>query len=192
MSFEEFFYEQYCESDKGSTHDYISKWYSNEFSDKREADLTIVEIGIYRGDFVKLLRKWFTNATLFGIDPLLPISYNHTSYTTKEELSRNKDINFIFEDAYSDEVVSRFKDASIDYIIDDGPHTVESQIECIEKWYAKLKVGGVLLIEDVQNIDEDKEKFDKVCKRMNISYKIIDLRNNKNEKFDDVLIEIRK
>ena len=83
MTFEEFFKTNRCESDKGSTHDYINKWYCPEFTPKQNDKLTIVEIGIYRGDFVKLMRKWFVNSRIVGIDPLVEISYNGTSFTTR-------------------------------------------------------------------------------------------------------------
>ena len=192
MTFEHFFSTNKCESDKGSTHDYINKWYSPEFTPRKDEKLTIVEIGIYRGDFVKLLTKWFINSRIVGIDPLVEISYNSTSFTTKEELSNNAGIDFIFEDGYSESVINKFEDNSIDYLIDDGPHTVESQLECISKWYSKIKNGGTMVIEDVQNIDGDKHKFDALAENMGIKYELVDLRGGANRKFDDVLLIFRK
>ena len=192
MTFEQFFQINRCESDKGSTHDYINKWYSPEFSSKKDDKLTIVEIGIYCGDFVKLMRKWFVNSRIVGIDPLVEISYNGTSFTTREELLKNNGIDFIFEDGYADSVINQFEDNSIDYLIDDGPHTVESQLDCISKWYSKIANGGVMVIEDVQNIDADKSKFDSLAESMGIRYELVDLRGGGNRKFDDVLLIFRK
>lgn len=192
MTFENFFHINKCESDKASTHDYVNKWYCPEFTPRKDEKLTIVEIGIYRGDFVKLLTKWFAQSRIVGIDPLVEISYNGSSFTTKEELSKNKGIDFIFEDGYSDSVINKFEDNSIDYLIDDGPHTVESQLECISKWYSKIKKGGTMIIEDVQNIDGDKHKFDALAQSMGIEYELVDLRGGGNRKFDDVLLIFRK
>ena len=72
------------------------------------------------------------------------------------------------------------KSNSIDYLIDDGPHTLDSQLFAIEYWFKKVKVGGTMIIEDIQKLDTDTEKIDELCFKLGLSYEIIDLRNNKN------------
>ena len=59
------------------------------------------------------------------------------------------DVQYFCGDSYSDEIVSQHPDADI--IIDDGPHTVESQILFLQKYLPKLNKGGILIIEDVQS-----------------------------------------
>ena len=49
-----------------------------------------------------------------------------------------------------------------------------------------------MVIEDVQNIDGDKPKFDALAESMGITYELVDLRNGGNRKFDDVLLIFRK
>ena len=51
-------------------------------------------------------------------------------------------------DAYSEEIVKAIK-LKFDIIIDDGPHTLKSQIICIQKYYPILKKDGLLIIEDL-------------------------------------------
>ena len=46
----------------------------------------------------------------------------------------------------------------LDIVIDDGQHTLESQLECIDLYLPKLNKGGVLIIEDVQDASHF-EKF---------------------------------
>jgi hypothetical protein len=42
---------------------------------------------------------------------------------------------------------------NLDIVIDDGPHTLESQLSCIDMYYPKINPGGMLIIEDIMNID---------------------------------------
>jgi hypothetical protein len=84
-----------------------------------------------------------------------------------------------------------FNDDTFDYIIDDGPHTLNSQLYSIRYWLSKVKNGGKLIIEDIQNIDSSKNKFDEICNELEINYDIVDLRENK-KRFDDVMIIIQK
>ena len=61
----------------------------------------------------------------------------------------------------------------------------------IEYWFKKVKVGGTMIIEDIQKLDTDTEKIDELCFKLGLSYEIIDLRNNKN-RYDDVLLIFKK
>ena len=49
-------------------------------------------------------------------------------------------------------VIKNFKDEFYDIIIDDGLHTVESQINTFKLYFPKLKKQGIYVIEDVSNI----------------------------------------
>ncbi len=188
MTFSEFYQSFESKSDKGTTHDYIDGWYSNEFTQKREQNLKIVEIGVHTGESMKLLREWFINADITGID-----TFNNGNPESNVETIRKRiqNINIIEKDAFTKEVLDMFEDNSIDYLIEDGPHTLESQLFSIEYWFKKVKVGGTMIIEDIQKLDRDKEKIDELCFKLGLSYEIIDLRNNKN-RYDDVLLIFKK
>jgi hypothetical protein len=178
-------YEAYpieLKSDKGHGHDYINGYYSNEFTDKKHLNLNIVEIGVNRGQSILLLGDWFTNSNIVGIDDGREL-YDEWKTIT----SHLSNVSLLMGDAYSDYIVEQFEDDSIDYLIDDGPHTIQSQIDCVQKWFKKIKPGGKLIIEDIQNIDEDKYKFDD----LGIEYELIDLRKN-NNKYDDILLIFKK
>jgi hypothetical protein len=98
-------------------------------------------------------------------------------------------ITTIYKDAYNGETCNLFEDESIDYLIDDGAHSIESQIKCVQQWFSKIKEGGKLIIEDIQNFDRDKIKFDE----LNIPYEIIDTRDSSPHKqHDDVLLIFKK
>ena len=170
-------------SDKGTTHQYIYSFYSNEFTPKRNDELTIVEIGVNKGDSMILFRDWFVNSKIFGIDNKSEMINEYVNMVDSIE-----GITTIYKDAYDGETCNLFEDKSIDYLIDDGPHSIDSQIKCVQQWFSKIKEGGKLIIEDIQNFDRDKIKFDE----LNIPYEIIDTRNIGNNRYDDVLLIFKK
>ena len=171
-------------SDKGTVHCYIDEWYNSEFTPIRYEKINILEIGINKGDSLILWRDWFINSNVYGID-------NGDEMTDEYfNIVNNIDgVNIQYADAYTHEVVSLYQNNFFDYIIDDGPHTLNSQIKCVDMWFSKLKSGGKLIIEDVWDIDSYKEEFDK----LNIPYEIIDLRSkSKHNQKNDVLLIFQK
>lgn len=187
MTFAEFYEASEIKSDKGTTHDYINGYYSNEFTSIRDNKLKILEIGVHRGSSIKLLRDWFINSEIIGIDPFgdgLPDGM-------ADEIRNMGDVRIIQNDAYTTEVLNMFEDDSIDYLIDDGPHTLESQLFSIQYWFPKVKKGGTMIIEDIQKFDRDKEKIDDLCSTLGLYYELVDLRSNKN-RYDDVLLIFKK
>jgi len=186
VTFSEFYDSIEPKSDKGTLHDYINGYYSNEFTNNRLNSLNIVEIGVRRGDSLNLLSKWFINSKITGIDNGYEMYKNDLDF-----VSTIPNTTLILDTAYSDETINKFEDNSIDYLIDDGPHTIETQIISIQKWLKKVKKGGTLIIEDIQDWDNEKKFFDNECNSLGISYECIDLRKNKN-RYDDVLIIIKK
>ena len=48
-----------------------------------------------------------------------------------------------------------------------------------------------MIIEDIQDLDKEKQEIDDLCFKMGIDYEIIDLRNNKH-KYDDILLTFQK
>jgi hypothetical protein len=186
ITFSEFYDSIEPKSDKGTLHDYINGYYSTEFTDVKLSKLNIVEIGVRRGDSLNLLSKWFINSTITGIDNGSEMNNNDLEF-----VSKIPNTTLILDTAYSDTTIDKFEDNSIDYLIDDGPHTVQTQIISIQKWLKKIKKGGKLIIEDIQDWDNEKKFFDYECNLLGISYEHIDLRKNK-DRYDDVLIIIKK
>lgn len=188
MTFADFYNTFELKSDKGTIHDYINGWYSSEFTPIRHDNLNILEIGIQHGYSIKLLSEWFYNSTIYGID-----NFEDPKIIKSNTLNliTNNNINFFEEDAYQKKCLDLFSDNSLDYIIDDGPHYLESNLYCIEYWYKKLKMGGTMIIEDIQNIESEVSYYQDICKKNNIPFEIVDLRSRKN-RHDDVLLIFKK
>lgn len=72
-------------------------------------------------------------------------------------------INVIESD--KDEVLDGFEDEGLDFIFLDAHHTFDDIENDLEKWYPKLKIGGVFAIHDTQNemvlhaIEKFREKY---------------------------------
>ena len=96
-------------------------------------------------------------------------------------------VEIIHADAYDVKTLDMFDNNSFDYIIDDGPHTLESQIYSVTNWISKVKQNGKLIIEDIQS-EHWIGEFNKVNTH---PYKIIDLRKDK-DRYDDLIYEITK
>lgn len=175
-------------SDKGLAHNYMD-WYSNEFTPRRLEKLNFLEIGISRGTSLKLFGEWFVNSKVIGID-------NQYYDEAKAIVSNLLNVEAVIKDAYSEETLDMYEDEYFDYIIEDGMHNIESQLNSVEMWWPKLKKGGKLIVEDVQDLDLDKDKFDNLARYLKVKYDIIDLRKElnhyKENKYDNVLLIFNK
>ena len=125
-------------TDKFTDHSY-NDFYDELFKD-REAPLDILEVGVYQGGSVRLWHDYLKNAGILGLD-IDPICADSPEYPRLK-------IETI--DAYNPATEPPFIWwGSFDVVVDDGPHTAESQIYAMKNFPAYLKPGGVLVIEDV-------------------------------------------
>ena len=128
-------------TDKGSSHSYIQNFYEDEFKKYKDKDINFLEIGIMSGGCFLLWADYFKKAkNIIGVDC--------TDEYVHPECREIEGVDFYFKDAYDEEFVKGLVDCDI--IIDDGQHTLESQLQCLELYLPKLNKGGVLIIEDVQ------------------------------------------
>lgn len=164
-------------SDKFRGHNY-EKYYPNEFDSRKEESLKILELGINYGYSINLWSKFFVNSEIVGVD--IVNLYG-------DLLNNLPNVKLYIEDGYNEKFSNKFEDGYFDYIIDDGPHSVISQLKAIKLFYPKLKEGGKLIIEDIQGIGYA-EQLMEYCKKNKLKYKFFDLRG----RVDDLIIEITK
>ena len=188
MEFLEYFLKSKIDNTKHTCHKYIEYYYDNVFSNiDREKQYNILEIGVRDGSSINIWRGWFTNSKMYGID----ISPNPTPYFAN--------FHFAQRNAYSEEALNLFEDNFFDFIIDDGPHTVESQQYSINNWLKKIKSGGKLIIEDIGCKDDNNNPYTvseslnillKIMRTKTDSYIVFDLREN--GQYDSIILEITK
>jgi hypothetical protein len=172
-------------TDKADTHSY-DVFYSTLFSELRNTNGTLLEIGTYNGGSSLLWHEYFKNFKIVMTDVQNNIAEN---VLLKLEKERHE---IIIHDAYKKNNVKKLKEKYLegfDIIIEDGAHTLETQIFTIKEYFKILKKGGILIIEDIQSYDDAQVllNINLRCK----SKEIIDLRKNKN-RYDDLLIVIKK
>jgi predicted O-methyltransferase YrrM len=131
-------------TDKGDYKSYISNFYETEFSILRKNKIRLLEIGVRSGASLALWANYFENIEIVGLD----ISEIGTPIGPVKEYIDYTSIQFYCKDAYSQEVADTFN-GKFQILIDDGPHSLTSQIRFLELYLNKLDDNGILIIEDI-------------------------------------------
>ena len=168
------------QTDKGRDHNYIDGYYNQKFAPSQHANINLLELGVARGESLSLWREFFSKASIYGIDidKNVCIMCNTIS-----------NIDFRVENGYCQKALDMFKDGFFDFIIEDGPHSLETQIFAAKEWTKKLKIEGVLIIEDIQNYDFIPTIRAEVPQNCQVN--VYDLRKDKN-RYDDIIVEITR
>ena len=164
-------------TDKELRHQYCSLVYDNLFAPYRNKELTILEIGICHGGSLILWNDYFPSASIIGID---------NNDQTAPILKQYNRISTHFVDAYSEEFVKTLP--SIDILIDDGPHNIESQLRSIDLYLPKVNPGGLFIIEDIQNINNANRLVEKV---KHLQYEVHDS-SEQTGHHDNIILIVRK
>jgi hypothetical protein len=179
-------------TDKNTVHSYL-QLYQKLLISKKETAKNVLEVGI--GDFgeknggsIKLWRDFFTNATIYALD-ILPIDR-----VMDELLNDDRVILYTSSNAYDNEFFTTHflnKNIKCDFMLDDGPHTLESMKQFIKLYSQIMTDDGILIIEDVQSWDWIDTLKNEVPENLKQFIKVYDLRQNKN-RYDDIVFTIDK
>ena len=174
-------------TDKNTVHSYLPL-YQELLKGKKETAKNVLEVGIYTGGSIKLWSDFFPNATTYGLDII-------ADYHIWDEL-KNKDRIKLYTsyDAYNDgDFNTNFlnKDTRFDFMLDDGPHTLESMKQFIKLYSQVMTDDGILIIEDVQSYDWIEVLKNEVPEHLKKYIKVYDLRQNKG-RYDDIVFSIDK
>jgi trans-aconitate methyltransferase len=124
------------ETDKVKDHHYGDAYDSLLGRFDRNASLNILEIGTQKGGSLCAWQDYFPNAKVTGVDIVDVV---------KPEYRRDS-INYVFMD------IKDWKtDEMFDIIIDDGSHFAQDVSFVIKNYQNKLKDGGILIVEDIQD-----------------------------------------
>lgn len=119
------------------THHHYGDAYNEIFGRfNRKDKLDILEIGTQKGGSLLAWKEYFPNANVTGIDIIDVVSEEYRIDTVTRIISDIKD----------------WKDnRDWDIIIDDGSHFLGDLVFVLSQYVIKLRVGGVMVIEDVRN-----------------------------------------
>ena len=167
-------------TDKDTVHSYLDA-YEELFSSKKNDNLSLLEIGNWKGGSLNLWAKYFENAIIHGMD----LDHSNISVILDERITLTEC------DAYDKKNVPTTK---YDIMIDDGPHTFASIMKFLFYYIPLLKDDGIAIIEDIQYLGwigtltiivEEHYPELKDC------IVVKDLTKNKN-RYDDILFIIDK
>jgi hypothetical protein len=174
-------------TDKNTVHSYLDI-YDILLAKKKTTAKNILEIGICDGGSMKLWSDFFINATIYGLD-IMKIDDVWDKIRNKTNL-----VLYTSTDAYN---LSFFTNTFLntnmkfDFMLDDGPHTLESMKTFIKLYSQLMTDDGILIIEDVQEWDWIEILKRETPDHLKKYIVVHDLRKNKN-RYDDILFIIDK
>ena len=174
-------------TDKNTVHSYLPL-YQELLINKKESAKNVLEVGIHRGGSIKLWNDFFTNANVYGLD-IMNIDDVWEGIKNNEKI-----ILYTSTNAYNREFfINHFLNNNIrfDFMIDDGPHSLESMILFIRYYSQIMTDDGILIIEDVQSWDWIPILINEVPDTLKQYIKVYDLTPNKN-RYDDIVFTINK
>jgi Methyltransferase domain len=128
-------------TDKSSKgHSYL-QYYEIFFDQFRFKEINILEIGVDKGDSVRMWREYFSHGEIHGIDIRGDYEYlNQEGIITHIVDQSNKGALEVFGTSF---------DQYFDIIIDDGSHQSRDQILTFDTLFPNLKSGGFYVCEDL-------------------------------------------
>ena len=171
-------------TDKNTIHSYLPL-YDELLCRKKFTCRNMLEVGICFGGSVELWDKYFPNGMVYALDTL-------PEKALPDLLKNQNKIRMISGDAYSPFLFTAlFRGKKFDFVIDDGPHTLESQIKFLNMYSLLLEEDGILIIEDVGDINYFEILKENTPPNLQPYIKTFDLRKNKN-RYDDLVFVIDK
>jgi hypothetical protein len=172
-------------TDKQTIHSY-GPVYEKLLSPLLRKSCTILEIGVAHGGSMMLWHKLCSKAYVIGLDTVNAVHPNIFPRMKEDQFS------YLMGDAYTVEKVQEVKALApdgIDFAIDDGPHSLESQCQFLQLYVPLLKKNGIAVIEDVQDFgwfDILKNHLPEDC-----ACEIVDRRSVKG-RYDDLMFVVTK
>lgn len=180
-------------TDKNTIHSYL-ELYTSLLSCKRETAKNVLEIGIGEGQgitnggSIKLWCDYFVNAKVYALD------IQHIDAVWDGIKNNERIILLTSTDAYNEDFFrENFINQNIkfDFMLDDGPHSMESMIKFIQLYSQVMTHDGILIIEDVQDWSWIETLSNAVPEDLKKYIKFYDLRETKN-RYDDIVFTIDK
>ena len=132
-------------TDKASVHSYLP-FYERLFAALNNTKLAVCELGVDGGGSLCIWEEYFPNAKILGVDINVKPPY----------IGDHQRIYHLQIDAYEERAPKLIKElvGEFSVIIDDGPHSIESQRIFCANYPPLLGPGGIAIVEDIQDINQ--------------------------------------
>jgi hypothetical protein len=130
-------------TDKEFPKMYISQIYDPIIGKLEKQNFNFVEIGVRTGASVQLWAKYFSKMSFIGIDNEVDVVWQNSDWV------RGKNVQYLKADAYCRETLAMLPN-QMTVVIDDGPHSISSQIWLAQNYTSRLSSNGFIFIEDIQ------------------------------------------
>lgn len=124
-------------TDKGSHQGFMP--YYEKFLPSRQANITIVELGVQKGNSIAMWEEWFKYAKVIGVD--IDISQVEHSFSTRVDLLQGEQ-----DDIHLANAICAYRQPKV--IIDDASHISTKTIGAFHSWWPNLRPGGLYVVED--------------------------------------------
>ncbi len=124
--------------DKIKHHGY-ERFYDNFLLKYKNKKIKLLEIGVYKGDSIKLWSDMFKKGEIFGLDYNTQYKHDNKNILIGDQSNKND----------LDKIIEKVKKANI--IIDDGSHKPEHQLFTFNYLFNNLlNYDGIYIIEDIE------------------------------------------
>ena len=179
-------------TDKNTAHSYLDL-YQELLVDKKDTATNVLEIGIgdghqgiSDGGSIRLWHDFFTKATVYALD------IKHIDGVWDGVKNNNRIRLYTSHDAYDEALFQRnFGSIKFDLVLDDGPHTLDSILQCVRLYTQVLADDGILIIEDVQHWEHIELLRNEVPAELRQYVHVYDLRHIKG-RYDDIVFTVNK
>jgi cephalosporin hydroxylase len=171
-------------TDKQTYHSY-GPVYEALLKPLQNKECTILEVGVQLGGSLLLWHDFCPKSFVIGFD-----TQDIVHPTIWERMDPARYL-FFCENAYSTQAIERVKEKApegLDFAIDDGPHSLESQCAFLQMYVPLLKKGGIAVVEDIQA----ESWFEPLiaCVSDSFSVDMVDRRAIKG-RYDDLMLIVR-
>lgn len=129
----------YLTDKRSGLHNYLNK-YEFFLRGFKEQEITLLELGVYRGASLKMWGEYFKNARIIGVD----IDENCLVYAGGNREVWIRDMELF-------ESINDLRKLTPNIIVDDASHLWSHQIKSLILLFASLQSGGIYIIEDIEN-----------------------------------------
>lgn len=133
-------------TDKGSNNHHYASIYETYFSDFRHKAVNILEVGVQKGNSIRMWHEFFPKANIYGFDNWVELGdFSHI----ENELDRVKIYTINQEDKHG--MVNLLNEIGVEFdiIIEDGSHMQHHQQQNLAWLLPYVKKGGYYVIEDI-------------------------------------------